>query len=119
MRTSATLIGPLLEGFFVEHLLQHKHVSPQTIASYRDAFRLLLLYAHEHLKTEPTSLEVTALDAEVILSFLDSLERDRKLRPIAQHPPSGHPLLLPLDSFARSRSCGYGDTDTRYSREAN
>jgi integrase/recombinase XerD len=78
MKASPTLIGPLLEGFFVEHLLQHKHVSPQTIASYRDAFRLLLLYANKHLMTEPTSLDVTALDAPVILSFLDSLERDRK-----------------------------------------
>jgi integrase/recombinase XerD len=77
VKSSSSLIGPLLQGFFVEHLLQHKHVSPQTIASYRDAFRLLLQYAHKQLKTEPALLEVTALDAPMILSFLDSLEKDR------------------------------------------
>jgi len=75
--SSTTLIGPLLQAFFVEHLLQHKHVSPQTIASYRDTFRLLLQYAHKQLKTEPAALKVTALEAPVILSFLDSLEKDR------------------------------------------
>ena len=77
MKSSPVLIGPLLQRFFLEHLLQHKHVSPQTIASYRDAFRLLLEYAHQHLKTEPVSLAVTALDAPVVVSFLDSLEKDR------------------------------------------
>lgn len=77
MSSSTTLIGPLLQAFFVEHLLQHKHVSPQTIASYRDTFRLLLQYAHKQLKTEPAALKVTALEAPVILSFLDSLEKDR------------------------------------------
>jgi integrase/recombinase XerD len=77
MKSTSTLIGPLLQQFFVEHLLQHKHVSPQTTASYRDSFRLLLQYAKNHLKTEPVSLSVKALDAPVILSFLDSLEKDR------------------------------------------
>jgi len=75
--SATTLIGPLLQGFFVEHLLKHKHASPQTVASYRDTFRLLLQFAHRHLKKEPAALEVAALDAPVILSFLDSLEKDR------------------------------------------
>jgi integrase/recombinase XerD len=77
MKSTSTLIGPLLQQFFLEHLLQHKHVSPQTMASYRDSFRLLLQYAKKHLKTEPVALAVKALDAPVILSFLDSLEKDR------------------------------------------
>ncbi|WP_157654158.1 hypothetical protein [Burkholderia ubonensis] len=41
MKTT-TMIGPLLHGFFVETLLAHKHVSPRTVSSYRDTFRLLL-----------------------------------------------------------------------------
>jgi site-specific recombinase XerD len=77
MSSANTSIGPLLQGFFVEHLLRHKHVSPQTVASYRDTFRLLLQYAHKQLKTEPAELKITALDAPMILSFLDSLEQDR------------------------------------------
>jgi hypothetical protein len=35
------LVGPHLQAFFAEHLLTHKRASPQTIASYRDTFRLL------------------------------------------------------------------------------
>ena len=77
MKPSTALIGPLLQGFFIEHLLQHKRVSPQTISSYRDTFRLLLQYAHHQLNTEPALLAVTALDAPMILAFLDSLENDR------------------------------------------
>ena len=50
-------MGPLLQGFFVEHLRQHKHVSPQTVASYRDTFRLLLQFAHKQLRTEPAALK--------------------------------------------------------------
>ncbi len=74
MKPSPALIGPLLQSFFVEHLLQQKHVSPQTIASYRDAFRLLLQFAHKKLRVEPASLPVISLDANLILSFLDNLE---------------------------------------------
>lgn len=71
------LIGPLLEGFFVEHLLAHKHVSPRTISSYRDTFRLLLLFVRDRTHTEPSSLRIDALDAPIILSFLDHLETER------------------------------------------
>ena len=35
----------LLQRFFVEHLRQHRAVSPCTIAAYRDTFRLLLAFA--------------------------------------------------------------------------
>jgi len=77
VKSSPTLVGPLLQGFFVEYLLQQKHVSPQTIASYRDAFRLLLQYVLKTRKIEPVSLDVLSLDAPLILSFLDSLETDR------------------------------------------
>jgi hypothetical protein len=52
VKSSSFLIGPLLQGFFAKHLIQHKHVSPETVASYRDAFRLLLQYVHKQLKTE-------------------------------------------------------------------
>lgn len=40
--SASTLVGPLLQAFFAEHLLTHKRVSSQTVDSYRDTFRLLL-----------------------------------------------------------------------------
>ncbi len=76
MKTT-TMIGPLLQGFFVDHLLAHKHVSPRTISSYRDTFRLLLQFVRDKTHIEPASLQLAALDTPVILSFLDYLETER------------------------------------------
>ena len=42
--TSPSLVGPLLQFFFSEYLIAQRRVSPQTIASYRDTFRLLLQF---------------------------------------------------------------------------
>ena len=40
--SSASNFAALLQEFFVERLMQQRAVSPQTIASYRDTFRLFL-----------------------------------------------------------------------------
>ena len=66
-----------LQAFFAEHLLAHKRASPQTIASYRDTFRLLLRFMQEKTGTEPSALPLAALDADAVLAFLDHLKRDR------------------------------------------
>lgn len=78
MNDSAPLLGPLLQHFFAEHLLHHRSVSPQTVASYRDTFRLLLQFLQKEYHLEPASLRITNLDAPSILSFLDYLELKRK-----------------------------------------
>ena len=71
------LIGPHLQAFFAEHLLAHKRASPQTIACYRDTFRLLLRFMRERTGIEPAALPLAALDADAVLAFLDHLERGR------------------------------------------
>jgi hypothetical protein len=71
------LVGPLLQSFFSEHLAQHRQVSFQTIASYRDTFRLLLQFTLDKKGIEPAVLTFEALDAPAILGFLDSLEQQR------------------------------------------
>ena len=71
------LIGPHLQAFFAEHLLAHKRASPQTIACYRDTFRLLLRFMRQRTDAEPAALLLAALDADAVLAFLDHLERDR------------------------------------------
>jgi integrase/recombinase XerD len=65
-----TLLGPLLQSFFAEHLCSHKRVSPRTIESYRDAF-LLLQYLQAKTAKKPSALSIADLDAPVILSFLE------------------------------------------------
>jgi len=67
-------IGPLLEKFFIEFLCGQKRVSNETIASYRDTFRLLLCYIREKHKIAPEALRVSDLDVGMILSFLQHLE---------------------------------------------
>lgn len=76
MKTSKRFPG-LLEGFFTDRLLRERQVSPNTIASYRDTFRLLLNFAQVQLKKEPSALELEDLDAPFIAEFLHSLESDR------------------------------------------
>ena len=41
---SASLAAPFLQYFFAEHLIAHRRVSPETVATYRDTFRLLLQF---------------------------------------------------------------------------
>jgi integrase/recombinase XerD len=77
MRQNPTLIGPLLQNFFVEYLCNQKRASQQTIASYRDTFRLLLQFVSDNYRIEPAAVSVKDLDAPVILSFLDHLEQSR------------------------------------------
>ena len=79
MRAQATssFVGPLLQLFFAEHLVVHKRASAQTIASYRDTFRLLLQFMRDRTGITPSALLLVALDADTILEFLDHIERDR------------------------------------------
>jgi integrase/recombinase XerD len=71
------LVGPLLQSFFSEHLCSHKNASIQTIASYRDTFRLLLNYVQQTAGIEPSALRITDLEVTVILAFLAHLEEQR------------------------------------------
>jgi hypothetical protein len=57
--SNGTLVGPLLQVFFLEHLTRQKRVSPQTIHSYRDSFRLLLHFLHKTTGKEPARLVMT------------------------------------------------------------
>ncbi|MCA1795169.1 MAG: site-specific integrase [Desulfobacteraceae bacterium] len=68
----------LLESFFTVRLIKQKGASPNTIASYRDSFRLLFEFVQKQLKKSPTDLTVNDLDASFIGSFLDYLENNRK-----------------------------------------
>ena len=76
MRSKATLAG-LLQGFFTGRLIGQRRVSPHTVASYRDTFRLLLKFAQRRLKTEPSKLGLAEIDAPLLIAFLDHLEKER------------------------------------------
>ena len=70
-------LSSLIESFFTERLLCQRRASPQTVASYRDAFRLLLQFARDLLGKAPSSLDVADLDAPLVVAFLAHLEKER------------------------------------------
>ena len=74
----STLVGPLLQSFFTEHMLSHRRASQQTVDSYRDTFRLLLRFLQQTTGKEPSRLQVADFDASTILNFLDHIEQQRK-----------------------------------------
>jgi site-specific recombinase XerD len=79
MKTTTSSLAPLLERFFTQRLMQQRQASPHTIISYRDTFRLLLKFAQQRLHTPPARLAFQAIDAPLIVAFLDHLEKHRGL----------------------------------------
>jgi len=69
----------LIERFFTERLMRQRRVSPHTIASYRDTFRLLLEFVHTRLHRLPSSLDLQDLAAPTISAFLDDMEKRRSV----------------------------------------
>ena len=72
-----TPLAPLLERFFTQRLLQQRRASPNTIAAYRDTFRLLLKFAKNTLGKAPAQITLADLGADVVVHFLTHLEKDR------------------------------------------
>jgi len=79
MTTTTSSLAPLLERFFTQRLMQQRQASPHTISSYRDTFRMLLKFTQQRLHTSPARLTFEAIDAPLIVTFLDHLEKHRGL----------------------------------------
>ena len=74
---SSANLAAFLEAFFTDRLIAQRRVSPHTVASYRDTFRLLLQFAQKELGKSPSKLAMMDLNATLIGVFLDSLEKVR------------------------------------------
>lgn len=72
-----TNFSALLQAFFTDRLMRQRQVSPETIASYRDAFCLLFRFVRQRLNKAPSGLEMEDLDASLIVAFLCWLENER------------------------------------------
>jgi site-specific recombinase XerD len=66
-----TLLGWYRAGEDVGRLMRQRNVSPHTIGSYRDTFRLLFAFAREHLGKAPSTLDLRDVDSALISAFLD------------------------------------------------
>lgn len=89
-------LAALVQRFFTDRLQSQLGASPHTVASYRDTFRLLLVFASERLAREPSKLRVEELDAALISAFLDHLEHKR-----ANAPRTRNTRLAAVRAFFR------------------
>lgn len=70
-------LAPLLESYFRQRLTKQRNAAPATMASYRDALRMLILFAAGRLGKEPAALKLEELDRDLVLAFLDELDEKR------------------------------------------
>ncbi len=107
-RAAKIPLGPILQRYFCEFLVCQRDLSPNTIASYRDTFRLLLEFLKRRYRILPDGVSVEDLDAPHVLAFLDELERRRgnsarsrnarraALRCFLRYAAAAEPQLLPV-----------------------
>jgi integrase/recombinase XerD len=89
-------LAPALQAFFTERLITQRNSSLQTIAAYRDTFKLLLCFAHEQTGKQPFQLDLDDLDAPLIGAFLAHLEQMR-----GNSPRTRNARLGAIHSFYR------------------
>lgn len=71
-------LSPCIRQFFDQYLPHIKGVSEHTVQAYRDAFRLFLPFAARFYNIKIKSLRVEHLSSELIIAFLEDLQRERK-----------------------------------------
>jgi integrase/recombinase XerD len=97
-----TLLAPALQAFFTDRLITQRNSSLQTIAAYRDTFRLLLTFAQRQTGKQPFQLDIDDLDAPLIGAFLTHLERER-----GNSPRTRNARLGAIHSFYRFAALGH------------
>ena len=89
-------LSSCLHHFFGQYLPRIKGVSTHTIKAYRDTFKIFLPFAAKYHSVKIDSLTLDHLSSELILAFLDELERGRK-----NLPKTRNNRLAALKSFAK------------------
>src|SRR5262245_36411281 len=69
-----------LSAFLASYLPAQRNASPNTIKAYRDAFFLFLEYCRDERKLAPEALCLDHINADMVVSFLDHLEKKRRNR---------------------------------------
>lgn len=112
----------LLQNFFCQRLQSQQAVSPHTLASYRDTFRLLLAFIELKTGRAPSRQRLQDWESAQLARFLDYLEKERGcqvrtrnsrlaairsfMRYVAQEEPSAvalaqRALAIPMKRFDR------------------
>lgn len=78
MKTTSWTIARLMQTFFGDYLTTQRKMSPHTVSTYRYAWLLFLRFLQEHKSRNPSTMMVSDLDADDLLEFLNSVEKERK-----------------------------------------
>jgi len=73
----ATDFAVFLRRFLTAHLAGLRGCSPNTVASYRDTFKLLIVFFRDDRAIPPERLTLDCIDAAAITGFLNWLEANR------------------------------------------
>jgi site-specific recombinase XerD len=90
------LAGRWLSKFLTDHLAGERNLSPQTIASYRDAIKLLLTWFRDVEHLPPEKLRLADLNRPRVLAFLEWLQTERH-----NSPATRNQRLAVIKSFVR------------------
>ena len=89
-------LSTCIHKFFDQYLPHIKGVSRHTVKAYRDAFKLLLPFTADYHGIKIESLRLEHVSSDLILSFLNQLEKERKNQPVTRNS-----RLAAIKSFAK------------------
>jgi integrase/recombinase XerD len=90
----ATDFAVCLRRFLTGHLAGMRGYSPNTISSYRDAFKLLICYFRDERCIPPEKLTLDLIDAAAVTAFIGWLQASRH-----NSPSTRNQRLAAIDSF--------------------
>ncbi|RKY95430.1 MAG: integrase [Candidatus Hydrothermota bacterium] len=70
-------IAPFVTRFFRDYLIAERNLSQNTVLSYRDALKLLLLFIKSRANKSSTNLPIQDITPDLIRQFLNFLEQER------------------------------------------
>ena len=91
----ATDFAVSLRRFLTDHLAGLRGCSPNTIVSYRDAFKLLIVYFRDERNIPPERLTLEHLDVTAVTGFIAWLRTSRH-----NSPSTCNQRLAAISSFS-------------------
>ncbi|WP_334139518.1 hypothetical protein [Corynebacterium variabile] len=89
-----TYLTSALQAFFTDYVHIQRNLTPNTIASYRDTWRLLIKHICTTTPTTADQIRLEDIDRDTVTGFLDHLTRNARLgaiRVLLAHTLPDHP----------------------------
>lgn len=74
---SSKPLAELIQGFFINYMMQQRQVSHKTIASYRDCFKIYYRFLQESHGVKPEKVNMQHFEKEYVLDFINYMKNVR------------------------------------------